>query len=170
MPSSYVAKPVFRQRERGVSSVVGRPLSAVVEQACTLLVPPAERGAAASGKGGRTRGQDRRFVFRSSRRASAFPSRLPAPHADTSMATPLVEKDPPSSAPAASPLLKTTLSLVLLQLVSRLFSFSLNQLLLRSTTPQALGVATMGLEVVRDTGLFLVREGVRGAVVVSRTC
>lgn len=73
-----------------------------------------------------------------------------------------------SAAPSSSPLLSTTLSLVLLQLVSRLFSFSLNQLLLRSTTPQALGVATMGFEVVRDTGLFLVREGMRGAVVVSR--
>lgn len=70
----------------------------------------------------------------------------------------------------ASPLLRTTLSLVLLQLVSRLFSFSLNQLLLRSTTPQALGVATMGLEVIRDTGLFLVREGVRGAVIVRICC
>lgn len=71
--------------------------------------------------------------------------------------------------PAAttSPLLKTTLSLIFLQLFSRLFSFSLNQVLLRSTTPQALGVATMGLEVVRDTTLFLVREGIRGAVVVS---
>lgn len=68
----------------------------------------------------------------------------------------------------SSPLLRTTLSLVLLQLVSRLFSFSLNQLLLRSTTPQALGMATMGLEVIRDTGLFLVREGVRGAVIVRR--
>ncbi|ORY72919.1 Rft protein-domain-containing protein [Leucosporidium creatinivorum] len=74
-----------------------------------------------------------------------------------------------SSAPSSSPLLSTTLSLVLLQLVSRLFSFSLNQLLLRSTTPQALGVATMGFEVVRDTGLFLVREGMRGAVVRTRS-
>ena len=76
-------------------------------------------------------------------------------------------------ADGSSPLLKTTLSLVGLQLVSRLFSFALNQLLLRSTSPQALGVATMGLEVVRDTGLFLVREGVRGAVVVracNQTC
>lgn len=67
----------------------------------------------------------------------------------------------------SSPLLKTTLSLILLQLISRLFSFSLNQFLLRSTTPQALGVATMGLEVIRDTGLFLLREGIRGGVIVS---
>ncbi|SCV68888.1 BQ2448_1009 [Microbotryum intermedium] len=68
----------------------------------------------------------------------------------------------------SSPLLCTTLSLVLLQLFSRLFSFSLNQLLLRSTTPEALGVATIGFDVARDTGLFFIREGLRGAVIRTR--
>lgn len=85
------------------------------------------------------------------------------------MSTAVVNPAAASTAAAASssPLLSTTFKLIVLQLVSRLFSFSLNQLLLRSTTPQALGVATMGFEVVRDTGLFLLREGLRGAVVVS---
>lgn len=67
----------------------------------------------------------------------------------------------------SSPLLRTTASLLLLQLFSRLFSFGLNQFLLRSTSPAALGVATMSLEVLRDTSLFLLREGVRSAVIVS---
>ena len=66
-----------------------------------------------------------------------------------------------------SPLLRTTVSLLLLQLVSRLFSFGLNQFLLRSTSPAALGIATMSLEVLRDTTLFLLREGIRSAVLVS---
>ncbi|KAM0786193.1 hypothetical protein ACM66B_006998 [Microbotryomycetes sp. NB124-2] len=70
---------------------------------------------------------------------------------------------------SSSPLLKTTVSLVALQLCSRLFSFALNQLLLRSTTAEALGVATIGFEVLRDTSLFLIREGLRGAIVRSRT-
>ncbi|SCZ91025.1 BZ3500_MvSof-1268-A1-R1_Chr1-3g02488 [Microbotryum saponariae] len=74
---------------------------------------------------------------------------------------------PPTSG-TSSPLLRTTLSLVLLQLFSRLFSFSLNQLLLRSTTPEALGVATIGFDVARDTGLFFIREGLRGAVIRTR--
>ena len=64
-------------------------------------------------------------------------------------------------------LLSTTLSLVALQLGSRLFSFGLNQLLLRSTTPLAFGVATIQFDTLRDTVLFLFREGIRGAVVVS---
>ncbi|KAK4051491.1 Oligosaccharide translocation protein rft1 [Microbotryomycetes sp. JL221] len=69
---------------------------------------------------------------------------------------------------ATSPLFKTTLSLVALQLVSRVFSFALNQLLLRSTTAEALGVATIGFDVLRDTSLFLAREGVRGAIIRAR--
>ncbi|GAA6062749.1 hypothetical protein JCM10212_000389 [Sporobolomyces blumeae] len=64
--------------------------------------------------------------------------------------------------------LSTTLSLVALQVASRLFSFALNQLLLRSTTPTAFGVATLQFDTLRDTILFLVREGIRGAVVRTR--
>ncbi|KWU43849.1 hypothetical protein RHOSPDRAFT_5013, partial [Rhodotorula sp. JG-1b] len=54
--------------------------------------------------------------------------------------------------------------LVVLQVVSRLFSFALNQLLLRSTSPHAFGVATIQLDTLIATVLFFVREGLRGAV------
>ncbi|GAA5864845.1 hypothetical protein JCM1840_004924 [Sporobolomyces johnsonii] len=70
---------------------------------------------------------------------------------------------------SSNPVLSTTLALVALQLGSRLFSFALNQLLLRSTNPQAFGVATIQLDTLRDTVLFLLREGVRGAVVRTRS-
>ncbi|PRQ71014.1 Rft protein-domain containing protein, partial [Rhodotorula toruloides] len=59
-------------------------------------------------------------------------------------------------------------SLFVLQLGSRLFSFALNQLLLRSTAPQAFGIATIQLDTLMATVLFLVREGIRGAVVRTR--
>ncbi|GAA5930632.1 glycolipid translocation protein [Sporobolomyces koalae] len=61
------------------------------------------------------------------------------------------------------------MSLVALQLASRLFSFALNQVLLRSTTPQAFGVATLQYDTLRDTLLFLLREGIRGAAVRTRS-
>lgn len=66
----------------------------------------------------------------------------------------------------APSVLSTTLSLVGLQVASRLFSFALNQALLRSTTPQAFGLATIQLDTLLNTVLFLLREGIRGAVVV----
>jgi oligosaccharide translocation protein RFT1 len=69
--------------------------------------------------------------------------------------------------PSNSSALGAGASLFVLQLGSRLFSFALNQLLLRSTTPQAFGIATIQLDTLMATVLFLVREGIRGAVVVS---
>ncbi|GAA6051397.1 hypothetical protein JCM3770_000498 [Rhodotorula araucariae] len=69
----------------------------------------------------------------------------------------------------APSVLSTTLSLVGLQVVSRLFSFGLNQALLRSTTPQAFGLATIKLDTLIGTVLFLLREGIRGAVVRTRS-
>ncbi|GAA5990437.1 hypothetical protein JCM10908_007372 [Rhodotorula pacifica] len=65
---------------------------------------------------------------------------------------------------STSSALSASLSLVVLQVVSRLFSFGLNQLLLRSTSPQAFGVATIQLDTLIGTVLFFVREGIRGAV------
>lgn len=67
-----------------------------------------------------------------------------------------------TSSPSA---LSTGLALFGLQLVSRLLTFSLNQALVRLTTPQALGVATIQFEVLLNTALFLGREGFRGALV-----
>ncbi|GAA6007606.1 hypothetical protein JCM11491_004223 [Sporobolomyces phaffii] len=66
-------------------------------------------------------------------------------------------------------LLSTTAALVVLQLGSRVFSFALNQVLLRSTSPHAFGVATIQFDTLRDTVLFLLREGIRGAVVRTRS-
>lgn len=68
---------------------------------------------------------------------------------------------------SSSAALSASVSLVVLQVVSRLFSFGLNQLLLRSTSPRAFGVATIQLDTWIGTVLFFVREGIRGAVAVS---
>lgn len=62
--------------------------------------------------------------------------------------------------------LSASLSLVALQIGSRLFSFGLNQLLLRATSPDAFGVATIQLDTLLATLLFFLREGLRGAVAV----
>ncbi|BGP11163.1 Oligosaccharide translocation protein RFT1 [Rhodotorula toruloides] len=70
--------------------------------------------------------------------------------------------------PSSSSALGAGASLFVLQLGSRLFSFALNQLLLRSTAPQAFGIATIQLDTLMATVLFLVREGIRGAVVRTR--
>ncbi|GAA5980447.1 hypothetical protein JCM11641_003397 [Rhodosporidiobolus odoratus] len=65
--------------------------------------------------------------------------------------------------------LSTTLSLILLQVSSRLLSFGLNQALLRSTSPEAFGLATIKFDTLIGTVLFLLREGIRGAVVRVRS-
>ncbi|BGP35138.1 Oligosaccharide translocation protein rft1 [Rhodotorula toruloides] len=70
--------------------------------------------------------------------------------------------------PSSSSALGAGASLFVLQLGSRLFSFALNQLLLRSTAPQAFGIATIQLDTLMATVLFLVRESIRGAVVRTR--
>ncbi|KAH9823224.1 Rft protein-domain-containing protein [Melampsora americana] len=68
------------------------------------------------------------------------------------------------SSSSSSTFIRTGLSLVLLQLLSRLLTFSLNQALLRFTSPEALGTASIQLEVLLNTVLFLSRENVRGAL------
>ena len=55
-------------------------------------------------------------------------------------------------------------SLMALQLVSRLFTFALNQCLLRMASPQVFGTATIQFELIFSTVLFLSREGVRHTV------
>lgn len=56
-------------------------------------------------------------------------------------------------------------SLIALQLLSRLITFSLNQALIRIASPKVFGTAAVQFELVRDTILFLSREGVRAVVV-----
>ena len=54
--------------------------------------------------------------------------------------------------------------LIALQLLSRLLTFGLNQFLLRLTTPEAFGIASVQFELLLNTILFVSREGIRGAV------
>jgi oligosaccharide translocation protein RFT1 len=51
-----------------------------------------------------------------------------------------------------------------LQLLSRLFTFALNQALLRLASPSAFGAAAIQFELILSTILFLSREGVRNAL------
>lgn len=55
-------------------------------------------------------------------------------------------------------------SLVLLQLISRVFTFILNQLLVRLVSPQVFGTAAIQFELLLSTILFLSREGTRNAL------
>ncbi|WAQ82359.1 hypothetical protein PtA15_2A676 [Puccinia triticina] len=64
-------------------------------------------------------------------------------------------------------LLATGLSLIGLQLISRLLTFILNQTLVRVASPEALGTVSIQFEVLINTVLFFSREGVRGGL--SRT-
>lgn len=68
----------------------------------------------------------------------------------------------PSSAASSA---HTASLLVLLQLASRLVTFTLNQALLSFTTPAAFGTATIQLEPLLNTVLFLSREGIRNALI-----
>ncbi|KAF9136748.1 Oligosaccharide translocation protein rft1 [Mortierella sp. GBA39] len=55
--------------------------------------------------------------------------------------------------------------LVLLQFISRMLTFTLNQVLLRFTSAETLGIASVQLELLLNTILFLSREGVRCAAI-----
>lgn len=55
-------------------------------------------------------------------------------------------------------------SLMALQLLSRVFTFALNQALFRLASPSAFGAAAIQFELILSTILFLSREGVRNAV------
>jgi len=62
------------------------------------------------------------------------------------------------------PYAQTLKSLVGLQLITRLTSFSLNQALVRIASPVVYGTAAIQFDLIRDTVLFLGREAVRGVV------
>lgn len=57
--------------------------------------------------------------------------------------------------------IKATSYLIALQGLSRILTFTLNQLILRYTTPSVFGFATIQLELLLNTILFLCREGFR---------
>ena len=77
-----------------------------------------------------------------------------------------VGERPPSLATAS---LASASSLVLLQLLSRVFTFVLNQALVRLVTPQVFGTASIQFELLLSTILFLSREGVRNALLRNST-
>lgn len=60
--------------------------------------------------------------------------------------------------------LKTGRSLLLLQVLSRVLTFLLNQSLLRLSTPEVLGTASIQFDLISATILFLSREGIRNAL------
>ncbi|KAG0373351.1 Oligosaccharide translocation protein rft1 [Mortierella sp. AD032] len=74
-----------------------------------------------------------------------------------------------SSSDHASSILSSSVQgasyLVLLQFVSRMLTFTLNQVLLRFTSAETLGIASVQLELLLNTILFLSREGVRCAAI-----
>lgn len=65
--------------------------------------------------------------------------------------------------------LSTLISLIFLQLSSRLLTFTLNQFVIRLTTPKAYGTASIQFELLSSTVLFLGREGVRNAVLRAKS-
>ncbi|KAL0250329.1 hypothetical protein I308_102502 [Cryptococcus tetragattii IND107] len=75
---------------------------------------------------------------------------------------------PPASTPPASNPLLTARSLVLLQLLSRILTFTLNQSLLRLASPSVFGTAAIQFDLVCSSILFLSREGIRNALLRKR--
>ncbi|KAF9489875.1 Rft-1-domain-containing protein [Pleurotus eryngii] len=67
--------------------------------------------------------------------------------------------------PIASKAGSSLTSLFILHALTRLLTFALNQLLLRTTTPIAFGVTAIQFELVFGSVVLLLREGVRGVVV-----
>ncbi|KAG1147569.1 hypothetical protein G6F37_005058 [Rhizopus arrhizus] len=54
--------------------------------------------------------------------------------------------------------------LIMLQFISRMLTFSLNQIVLRHTSPDAFGIASVNLELLASTILFISREGFRAVL------
>ncbi|KAJ9090787.1 hypothetical protein QFC21_007167 [Naganishia friedmannii] len=84
---------------------------------------------------------------------------IPSTHTDEN------ERRPPNTETNLSSSLTSAKSLIALQLLSRLITFSLNQALIRIASPKVFGTAAVQFDLVRDTILFLSREGVRGVVI-----
>ncbi|WVF72258.1 hypothetical protein IAT40_007070 [Kwoniella sp. CBS 6097] len=73
-----------------------------------------------------------------------------------------------SSTTSSNPL-STARALVLLQLLSRLLTFGLNQTLLRLASPAVFGTAAIQFDLVCSSILFLSREGIRNALLRTKT-
>jgi oligosaccharide translocation protein RFT1 len=79
------------------------------------------------------------------------------------------ENSPPNTnnKPTASRFLVGASSLVLLQVLTRVVTFLLNQALVRLSTPQVFGTASIQFELLLSSILFISREGVRLALLRS---
>ncbi|CAO3568191.1 unnamed protein product [Mortierella alpina] len=96
-----------------------------------------------------------------------------SPHASAPSASTTAIHDSANASGSASDQTASILSssvqgasyLVLLQFVSRMLTFTLNQVLLRFTSAETLGIASVQLELLLNTILFLSREGVRCAAI-----
>ena len=75
-----------------------------------------------------------------------------------------VEEDVSSTGNVFSASARGASYLILLQLFTRLLTFTFNQLILRHTHPSVFGFATIQLELLSSTILFLSREGFRIAL------
>jgi oligosaccharide translocation protein RFT1 len=73
-------------------------------------------------------------------------------------------KDETSSSHSIAATLTTGRSLVLLQLLSRILTFILNQSLVRLASPEVFGTAAIQFDLIYSTILFLSREGIRNAL------
>jgi len=98
---------------------------------------------------------------RSSPHASAPSASTPATHDSTDAG----ESASDQTASILSSSVQGASYLVLLQFVSRMLTFTLNQVLLRFTSAETLGIASVQLELLLNTILFLSREGVRCAAI-----
>ncbi|CAG8472075.1 6703_t:CDS:2 [Paraglomus brasilianum] len=82
-------------------------------------------------------------------------------------------KNKSASGPSPDDILKSSAKgayyLVLLQLLSRLLTFALHQVILRYTNPRTFGIAAVQLELLLATILFLSREGFRCALLRDAT-
>ncbi|KAG0322106.1 Oligosaccharide translocation protein rft1 [Dissophora globulifera] len=90
-------------------------------------------------------------------------SAAPATASTSTSATQAASSDQASSILSSS--VQGASYLVLLQFISRMLTFSLNQVLLRFTSAETLGIASVQLELLLNTILFLSREGVRCAAI-----
>ena len=126
---------------------------------CHVEVGEGERGSDAHARGEVTPSDVTRgclYIFEKT--ASGLMASLMA--SCTSLSSKYASQSPGMSANAGS----TASLLLLLQLGSRLITFTLNQALLSFTTPAAFGTATIQLEPLLNTVLFLCREGIRATL------
>jgi oligosaccharide translocation protein RFT1 len=75
----------------------------------------------------------------------------------------------PSGTSSISSTISTARSLVLLQLLTRILTFILNQSLVRLASPEVFGTAAIQFDLIYSTILFLSREGIRNALLRSQT-